>query len=210
MRDLALSTKHWVNAPLQSRSEKTLEKILDAAERILVEEGIDALTVPHVVKESKTSTGSFYARFDGKMSLLSMLHTRACDQTIATAEATLDPALFAGQSTGQMIETFVAFAVKLFGARKSIMSAFARAFAGDEGFADRRTKTAIALGKHLTALLMTRRKDIHHPDPELAIGMALRIVTATLEQRMALGVRVSDDTLTEELGRIVLGYLGVK
>jgi AcrR family transcriptional regulator len=205
----------WVNAPLQARSEKTLGKILDAAEKILLEEGLDALTVPRVVKESKTSTGSFYARFDDKMSLLSMLHERACAQTIATAEAGFDPALFEGQSTREIVETFVAFAVKLFGARRSIMNSFSAAFGTDKGFADRRTKTAVAIGQNLMKLLLTRRKDLRHPDPQRAIAMSLRVVTATLEQRNglqrnALGVRVADDLLIEELGRMILGYLGVK
>ena len=200
----------WVNAPLQARSEKTLSKILDAAEKILLEEGLEALTVPRVVEESKTSTGSFYARFDGKMSLLQALHERACDQTIATAEAGFDPSLFEGQTTQQVVQTFVAFAVKLFGRRRNIMSSFAAAFGTDEGFADRRAKTAVALGEGLTKLLMTRKKDLGHPDPETAIAMALRVVTATLEQRNSLRVRVSDEHLTEELTRMILGYLAVK
>lgn len=200
----------WVNAPLQARSEKTLGKILDAAEKILLEEGLDALTIPRVVKASKTSTGSFYARFDDKMSLLSALHERACDQTIATAEAGFDPTLFDGQSTKQVVETFVSFAVKLFGARRNIMSSFAAAFGSDKGFADRRAKTAVALGEGLTNLLMTRKKDLRHPHPERAIAMSLRVVTATLEQRNQLGVPELDARLAEELTRMILGYLDVK
>jgi hypothetical protein len=45
--------------------------------------------------------------------------------------------------------------------------------------------------------------------------MALRVVTATLEQRNALEasgvveVQIDDETLTDELVRLVRGYLGV-
>ena len=65
----------------------------------------------------------------------------------------------------------------------------------------------------MTRLLLSRRSAIGHDDPERAIGMAMRAVTATLEQRNAFDVagvaalRVRDEELSAELLRMVKAYL---
>jgi AcrR family transcriptional regulator len=206
----------WVNAPQQDRSQKTLERLLDAAEVIIRRDGLDALTIPGVVKAAGSSVGSFYARFPDKKALLETLHERACAQTLATAEVALDAARWERATTAEIIEAAVGFAVGIFGARRTIMNAFAQALAGDPGFAARRARTAVELGRRVSALLLARRTSIGHPDPERAIPMALRAVTATLEQRNAFDaaglpeVRVTDDELASELFRMMTRYLDVR
>lgn len=205
----------WVKAPLQERSQKTLARLLDAAEGIIRERGLDAVTIPEVVRVAGSSVGSFYARFADKKALLDTLHERACAESLATADRALDPDLWRGAPLGQMIRVMIAFAVRLFGSRKTIMNAFNQAFAGDPGFATRRAQTAVALGQRFSTFLLQRRESIGHPNPEMAIPMALRIVAATLEQRNALEaaevpeVVVSDEALETELVRVVERYLGI-
>ena len=75
----------WVNSPQQDRSMRTLERILDATERIIRTKGVGAVTIPGVARAAKSSVGSFYARFPDKTSLLRTLHERACEQSLATA-----------------------------------------------------------------------------------------------------------------------------
>src|SRR6476661_5441098 len=53
-----------VRAPLQERSQQSLERMLDAAEALIYERGFDELTVGDLVQRSRTSVGSFYARFE--------------------------------------------------------------------------------------------------------------------------------------------------
>lgn len=205
----------WVKVPQQERSQKTLARLLDGAERIIRERGLDAVTVPEVARVAGSSVGSFYARFPDKKALLDTLHERACAETLVTAEVALDPALWKGASLDQMIRVMIGFAVRSFGSRKTIMNAFNQAFAGDPGFAARRARTAVALGQRVTSFLLARRESMGHPQPELAIPMALRVVAATLEQRNALDlaevpeIAVADAVLEAELVRLVEGYLGV-
>lgn len=203
----------WVNAPQQARSQRTLEKLLDAAERILLERGLDAVTVPEVVREAGSSVGSFYARFPDKRALLETLHERACTQTIENAERLLAPERWVNASVGDLIDASVPFAVQVFGSRRNIMNAFAAAFAGDPGFAARRARSALALGALLSNLMLTKRDEITHPDPARAVEMGLRVVTATLEQRNAFTVSglaevdVPDEVLERELGLVLRRYL---
>ena len=205
----------WVNAPQQARSQRTMEKILDATEAILLERGLDAVTVPEVVKAAGSSVGAFYARFADKRALLETVHQRACERSLAQAEALLAPGHWEGGTVRGLVHAGVRLAVETFGSRRNIMNAFAEAFAGDASFVTRRASTALAIGDKLTALVLSKRAEITHPHPKRAIEMALRVVTATLEQRNALalsglvGVAVADAELARELERMVCAYLGV-
>jgi AcrR family transcriptional regulator len=206
----------WLNAPQQARSQKTLERLLDAAEQILRDEGSDALTIPAVVEAAESSVGSFYARFPDKRALLETLHERATAQTIATAEAALDPSRWEGATAAEIVRTVVVFSVHGFGSRRSLMHAFWQTFAGDPGFSGRRARAMIAVGEAVARLLLTRRASMRHPDPENAIRMALRVVSATLEQRALFEIgradaaRIEDEALIEELTRMLLGYLEIR
>lgn len=205
----------WANRPQQERSQKTLERILDATEKLLREGGAEAVTIPAVAKAAKSSVGSFYARFPDKTALLRTLHERGCEETEATAAAALDPARWDDVPTADLIHLLVGFCIRIFADRRTIMLAFHRAFAGDPTFAARRTKTAKLLEGHVNALLLPRRKSFTHPHPERAVGMMLRVVTATLEQRNTLEeggaeTAIADDVLAAELTSMMKAYLGVK
>ena len=205
----------WVNAPQQARSQRTMEKLLDAAERILLERGLDAVTVPEVVREAGSSVGAFYTRFPDKRALLETVHERACDRTLANADQLLDPKAWRSASIREIIRAGVTMAVEVFGSRRNIMNAFAVAFAGDAGFARRRATTAAAVADRLGGLVLSHKKEIGHPDPKRAIEMSLRVVTATLEQRNAFAMSgleelsISDAVLVAELDRMLVAYLDV-
>jgi AcrR family transcriptional regulator len=206
----------WVRAPQQDRSKKTLERLLDAAEEIIRTRGLRALTVPEVARAARSSVGSFYARFADKDALLSTLHERACEQTILTVEAALDPARWEGVGTESLVRGFVAFAVRVFAERRPMMLAFTSELSQDEAFAARRTRTAKAIAGALVRLFAPRADEIGHPEPELALTMGLRLVTSVLEQRNLLEagggpeVVVGDDVLIGELTRAALRYLDVR
>jgi AcrR family transcriptional regulator len=213
---VADASLRWVRAPQQDRSKRTLERLLDSAEEIIRARGVAALTVPAVAQAARSSVGSFYARFPDKDALLRTLHERACEQSVLTAEAALDPARWEGVKTTEVIRAFVGFAVHVFAERRPMMLAFSAELASDAGFAERRARTAAAIARALSRLLLPRRAEMRHPDPERAIAMALRMVTGVLEQRNGLDaagvpeVAVADAVLVDELTRAVLRYLDVR
>jgi AcrR family transcriptional regulator len=214
--DDAPASLRWVRAPLQDRSKRTLERLLDAAEEIIRTRGVAALTIPAVAQAAQSSVGSFYGRFPDKGALLRTLHERACEQSVATAEVALDPARWEGVPTEAVIRAFATFAVHLFAERRPMMLAFSAELAGDAGFAERRARTAAGIARALRGILLGRRAAIGHPAPELAVDMALRLVTGVLEQRNGLDaggvpeVEIADEVLIDELTRAVLGYLDVR
>jgi AcrR family transcriptional regulator len=212
----APASLRWVRTPLQDRSKLTLSRLLDAAEEIIRTRGAAALTIPAVAQAAQSSVGSFYARFPDKGALLRTLHERACEQSVATAEAALDPARWEGVPLEAVIRAFTTFAVALFAERRPMMLAFSAELGGDAGFAARRAQTAAGIARALRRLLLGRRASIGHPAPELAVDMALRLVTGVLEQRNGLDagglpeVAIADEVLIDELTRAVLAYLDAR
>jgi len=62
--------------PAQTRSKATVEAILEAAARVLVEEGFDRTTTNRVAEVAGVSIGSLYQYFPNKEALLSTLAER--------------------------------------------------------------------------------------------------------------------------------------
>lgn len=72
--------------PKQSRAQATLDRIVQAAESILAEEGPEAASVTAVMARAGVGPGSFYARFEGKAALLAHVHRRMQARCEAAAD----------------------------------------------------------------------------------------------------------------------------
>ena len=84
----------------------TRARILDTAERLVIENGFAATTVDQVIAESGTSKGSFFHHFESKMDLARSLVARYAAADIAN----LDDALAKARAqTGDPAEQVIAF-----------------------------------------------------------------------------------------------------
>src|SRR3954471_11193669 len=63
--------------PLQNRSRASLERVLDAGQKLLEEEGWEGFTVQEVSRRAKVSIGSIYARAPSKEALILAVYDRA-------------------------------------------------------------------------------------------------------------------------------------
>lgn len=62
--------------PQQARSQKTLEKILDACDRLLVDRTFDQITMQALAGEAGVSVGSLYTRFSDRDALVARVVDR--------------------------------------------------------------------------------------------------------------------------------------
>ena len=205
----------WVRPPQQQRSQQTLERLLDAAEALLVESGSSGLTVAAVARRASSSVGAFYARFSDKEALLGTLHVRACEQSVATAAAALDPERWHGTPLAACLEELVAFILTITQQRQGLWHAFLEAAMRDAVFAERRGQTADAIAAHLHTFLQTRSAEATHGDLSLAASIIVRMLLATAEMETLRGADYRLDLgpapeLTTELTCAALAYLGVR
>lgn len=193
------------NPPKQSRSRRTLERIVRASLEILETEGADALTVQAIVERAGSSVGSFYARFAGKDELLEYLGERVWRE----AAERWDEAV-ASREWGQLpLRSLADGSVRLLGEAGRSRATYLRALERTPGARDdafHAFQAHVLTG--MARLLLLRRDEIAHPDPEMAVRVGLRAVLGVLDEGLARG----PDALPlprrmEEATDLLLGYL---
>ncbi len=211
-----LSKVEWVRPPRQTRSQETLERLLDAAEEVFGEKGFEAATVAEVVRRARSSVGAMYARFTDKDALLSCLHERFCEEAIATADLALDASRWEGATIAEIFTEVIPFIVEVYREKAGLLRAFIIRGSQDAEFAEHGNRLGHYISQRLTELLMDRREQISHPDPGLAVDFGLRMCFDTLDHAALFAdiIRTTrpmtaQDT-ARELTRVYLSYLGVE
>lgn len=78
--------------PSQSRSQATVDVILDAAARIFVETGFDAATTNAIAERAGVSIGSLYQYFPNKLALLAALKERHIVEILGAMRSVIEGA----------------------------------------------------------------------------------------------------------------------
>ncbi len=167
-----------LNPPKQSRSRRTLERIVRASLEILEREGSDGLTVQAIVERANSSVGSFYARFAGKDDLLDYLGERVWRE----AASRWDDALSSRDWSDLDLRHMVEGAVRLLGEAGRSRASYLRALERTPGA---REDAYLAFHTHviqgIERLLLSRAGEITHPEPAVAVPLGLRAVLAVVE-----------------------------
>jgi AcrR family transcriptional regulator len=205
----------WVRPPRQARSQETLDRILDAAEALVAEKGFEDTPVAEIVRRADSSVGAFYARFHDKEGLLHALYERYYEEAVATADVALDPARWEGASLAELIDSVIRFLVSIFRERKGLMRAFVVRNHTHPEFQARQQRLSHHVVARLSALVLVRRGELGHEDPERATRFGFMLVFSALETMILFGemrsslLSLNDDDLATELARSTLAYLGV-
>lgn len=193
-----------VNPPKQSRSRRTLERIVRASMEILEEAGPDGLTVKAIVRRADSSVGSFYARFEGKEDLLEYLGERVWTEAAERWDRRLAERDWSGLELAGLVEGAVGLMAEASRSRASYLRALNQASAAGDAFSSFRSHV---LGG-VASLLLERRDEMGHPEPELAVEVGLRAVVGLLDAAEQAGWRAPRPaTLTGEASRLLRSYL---
>lgn len=165
-----MSGNTHLNVPKQSRSRQTLERIVQAALEILEEQGYVALTVKAVVERANSSVGSFYARFSGKEDLVDYLGEKVWDQALERWDEAVTAREWSEIDLQHIAEGSIALLVDIGVSRAVYLRALDQA-RGTDGQAYSRFRNRL-LGD-VGAILLTHRREIAHPKPELAVKLGL-------------------------------------
>src|SRR5215212_10397689 len=76
--------------PQQTRSQETLDRILDAAEQVLGEKSFTEATLAEIMDRAGVTVGAFYRRFPDKDALLHLIDQRFFDELYRRADELLD------------------------------------------------------------------------------------------------------------------------
>lgn len=205
-----------VSGPKQARSEQTLRRLLDAAETLIVEKGHRAVSIEEIARRADSSVGGFYARFRDKNELLRALEERHFLELTERVARLADANRWADAETAAIVEAAVAELVGITRERRHIIAAFLANALEDPVLLEGGLRFRRSVEERLTALFLTRRDEMTHPDPPLAIALAIQTAFAIMQQHVlieetrAQGRALGDDELQRELTTLVLRYLGLE
>lgn len=206
---------HWVREGQQTRSQRTQAALLDAAEALYSENGLDATSVADIADRAGCSVGAVYHHFSDKKAVLYALFDRLSVEFDATVSDAIDPRRWEGANVADILHTYVAFALAINQGQGGFTKIGLEASRHDPMLADRYTKLVGWLDEGLAELILARRDEIGHPDPELAIRVVLDQIGSMLRARNSgprLSTRLhdaSDEVFLVEVTRSVCDYLQV-
>src|SRR5881227_870255 len=90
-RHAAAAEPEALRPPLQNRSRASLERVLEAGQQLLEEEGWEGFTVQEVSRRAGVSIGSIYARAPSKDALILAVYDRAMSAIAEANDALLLP-----------------------------------------------------------------------------------------------------------------------
>ena len=211
-------TRFRFRPPKQDRSQQTLDRIASAALELMEEAGVEGATVAAIVARAGASVGSFYARFPAKADLIRYLQERVWTE----ARERWDEALSAEAWEGLPMVTVVEGVVGLLLRSLRADHQRRRALGGNRPSDTTAAQLALSFHEHLlstvTLLLLTRRGEISHREPEAAIRFGYRAVVGAIREFLSLeearaltpeemGDLLQGDDLGRELALLWSGYL---
>jgi AcrR family transcriptional regulator len=191
--------------PVQDRAHATVEAVLEATARVLVEVGYARLSTNRVAKRAGVSVGSLYQYFADKDALIEALARRVTerqmavilDQLQATAGAPLEEAVHAlirGVIAAKRVDPEL---------NTAMVTQVPRS-----GQLDVERTLLRRLTEAVTAALRRRSAEIRPLDPDLAaftlVYSVFAVIRGALEERPEL---LADDALSDELTALCLRHL---
>ncbi len=197
--------------PRQKRSRASYERVLDAASLLLEENGFEGFTVQEVAARAEISVGAIYERFGSKESLLGVVHGRLMDALAAWCRERR--ACRRDQRPGRSHRSGCRHGRASASRPRPILRVFMHLGAVDSEIAARGSQASIELGRAFKAAVLVHRGSIAHPDPELAVDIAFRMVYCTVARQIMYGPvfeserRVGWRPLVDQLSAACCAYL---
>jgi len=209
-------SKPPVATPKQARSAATQERILEAAEKRLIEGTFDQASVQDMVSEAGCSVGAFYGRFANKAAVVYHFYDARCGELEALVDEILDPdrpdtlELLLTEFTQMIVKRTFAYAAVI------RSDALRNATDPDDPITLRAQKLNVQLLSSLRHCLAVREAETSHAIGQENALIVLALVGGLPRDAVISGLRLVDDPgkldadrFAQELTLLVTRYLGV-
>jgi AcrR family transcriptional regulator len=199
-------------APVQSRSQHTVQRVLDAASSLLAQMTLDEVTTTRIAVEAELSIGALYRFFPDKQTIIDAIAVRHVEQFKAELESSVMKALeqemadLATFNPAKMLDSVVdAYVLYLDGHPDFRAISFGRHIS--KATKEREASPSVGLPALLKNFMLQR---LGIPDtPEL--DLMLRVVSEAGERLIAFAyeqpARADRDHVIAEMKRMLSGYL---
>lgn len=204
-------------APVQERSARTLQHMVEAAREALETKSFDELTLADLTRRAGVTVGAFYQRFPSKNALLEYLEQEAYRE-IRERSATLFaiPSPTPAPSTGAFLRTFTTGMAALYREHRGVLRELVQRSRSSRDRQRRRTDMTRDVVERAVAWILDKGGEVNHPEPRKAMGVALLFTTSALrdvvlfeETWAGVGSSSDVDGLVDELVVAAEAYLGL-
>jgi len=205
--------------PVQERSKKSLQRMLDSAEIILARHGLTGATIPRIATHARLSPANVYRRFRDKDALMAAVFERLTQRSSSATAAAVDPEAVRALGLEQFSRNIIAGMIRNFRADSGLSRATLEYSAQhwNAGFVRKARASEARSFDQLVRTFLIWRGQIRHPRPELAIRFAFVMVALALRELILFNrahifeavLPIDDELLTHELTTMFLRYLDV-
>ncbi|MBY0492342.1 MAG: TetR/AcrR family transcriptional regulator [Gemmatimonadaceae bacterium] len=194
--------------PRQSRGQKRVELLLDAAAAVIAEHGLEGATAEAIAQQARTAKGSLYQFFPNRDAVIAGLALRYADEMRAIHERA-----FPLDAHELPLEQLIDRIVRPLAEFHDRNPAFRRVFASHEGPTDDTRSAPSRLRSQLFESFVDRLDVLFAArNPQLANRDRRRaaLVAATIGQGLLRARALVSDKkgMLDELRRVLVGYLG--
>src|SRR5262245_26469229 len=217
---MAYATKRL--SPKQARSRESFHKLLAAARDVVAEMGLEGATVPRIAARAGLSPGAIYRRFPDKDALLQAVVLITLEESDEGTKQVLE-----SEEVGKLtLEERAVWLVKGMVTSHRNSPGLTRTVLHyvlihpDPKF---RKKADILQDRNFRRIVdffLQKREEIVHPDPDIAVPLALMMIGSTINAIIDLNTFFSkswtplldkdDERLQQELTTALLAYLGIE
>src|SRR5690606_38751333 len=164
--------------PVQARSRKTMNRILDAAELLLAESSIDRIGIAEITAKAGVAAGSFYTRFADKDDLLERLVERYLDDLHALADRAV-PRIRAERQLEARVAMVIDAVTGLFAQRRGAVRSGLMKIRHDPDYRNPALLREFQAFYDLAAdLIVGTGDDVRAPDPRAAGRFCMQIIAS--------------------------------
>jgi AcrR family transcriptional regulator len=179
-------TSH-ARVPKQERSRASYERLIEASIALLEERGYVAFTLGDVSRRAKVSIGSIYGRIPNKDALIREVQARVLERMDDEFSALVTRIRRKALPLRTLVLTSVAEFANFHRRHAAILHAFMDRAPQDPLVSSVGRKYQGQMGLDFKLLLLERRHEFVHPDPERAAEICFVIAYSSLARYLGLG-----------------------
>ena len=208
-------------APQQARSRESMRKLLKAAAEVLGQHGLEGATIPRIAQHAGLTPGAIYRRFSDKDALLETVIIGILKRQDERLRMMLTPAMARQIPLAVLAEQLINNMLVSYRANAALMRALRQFAQGRDhtSFYRKVIRLEMRTYQYLVDLFLVHRKDVKHPDPQMAVSFALVMLISTLIELILVDhnmknwqavIPKDDQSLKRELLRSFLSYLRIE
>ena len=200
-------------APKQDRSRSSLRRLLDTTALMLEEDGYADFTLQEVSKRSKVSIGSIYHLFANKQELVREVQIRFLDHIDQEHALMVNSLRRKGLALHELIPQAVHDYGEFLRKNAGLLRVFMQIAPTDELVSAAGKESFSQSVRDFELLILDRRAEIRHPDPEHAVNASFRVMYAAIGRYLGLGTTADVmaegdwDTLVDDVSLMMLYFL---